>query len=206
MPATKTKAAWAASNERMGDDEKKSAAQPFLSRWSQLKREAREEPPATPPAVGADAPVPDLPHVDELTPESDFTAFMHPKVDVNLRRAALRKLFSDPHFNVMDGLDTYIDDYSKAYPLPPAMLAGLRQAQNILAWARETKEETAARFEPPPAECAVAKSGELTALPAQKTAQPLVNDQTMDVRPASAQPVAEVVRVATDATAEDRKS
>jgi hypothetical protein len=28
------------------------------------------------------------------------------------------------------------------------MLAGLRQAQNILAWAKETKEETAARFAP----------------------------------------------------------
>ena len=71
-----------------------------------------------------------------------------------LRRAALQKLFSDPHFNVMDGLDTYIDDYSQPNPLPPAMLAGLRQAQNILAWAKETKEETAARFAPPPEESA----------------------------------------------------
>ena len=36
--------------------------------------------------------------------------------------AALKKLFSDPHFNVMDGLDTYIDDYGKPDPIPPSML------------------------------------------------------------------------------------
>jgi hypothetical protein len=70
-------------------------------------------------------------------------------VDADVRRAALRKLFSDPHFNVMDGLDTYVADYSQPDPLPPGMLAGLRQAQNILAWAKETPEETAARFAPP---------------------------------------------------------
>ena len=30
----------------------------------------------------------------------------------------MKKLFSDPHFNVMDGLDTYIDDYGKPDPIP----------------------------------------------------------------------------------------
>jgi len=135
----------------MADDDQKPTDQPFLARWSQRKQEAREAPPAAVPADEVvDTPVPDLPPVDELTPQSDFSAFMHPKVDADLRRAALRKLFSDPHFNVMDGLDTYIDDYSKSDPLPAGMLAGLRQAQNILAWAKETKEETAARFAPPP--------------------------------------------------------
>ena len=160
----------------MADDEKKAPAQPFLSRWSQLKREAREEPPATPPAVAADAPLPDLPPVEELTPESDFKAFMHPRVDANLRRAALKKLFTDPHFNVMDGLDTYIDDYSKPDPLPPGMLAGLRQAQNILAWARETKEETAARFAPPADQPATSSPPEQAALLDAASAWPPVID------------------------------
>jgi hypothetical protein len=41
----------------------------------------------------------------------------------------------------MDGLDVYIDDYSKSEPIPAAMLAGLRQAQNILQWAKEDAEE-----------------------------------------------------------------
>src|SRR5258706_9160117 len=135
----------------MAGDNKKQTDHPFWARWSQRKREAGEAPPAAAPADEVvDTPVPELPPVDELTPQSDFSAFMHPKVDADLRRAALKKLFSDPHFNVMDGLDTYVDDYSKSDPLPPAMLAGLRQAQNILAWAKETKEETAARFAPPP--------------------------------------------------------
>jgi hypothetical protein len=62
-------------------------------------------------------------------------------VNEDVRRAALKKLFSDPHFNVMDGLDTYIDDYSKTEPIPAAMLASLRQAQNILGWAKEDEEK-----------------------------------------------------------------
>ena len=135
----------------MADDDQKPTDQPFLARWSQRKQEARVTAPVAAPADEVVAtPVPALPPVEELTPESDFSAFMHPKVDAGLRRAALKKLFSDPHFNVMDGLDTYVEDYSQSDPLPPGMLAGLRQAQNILAWAKETKEETAARFAPPP--------------------------------------------------------
>jgi hypothetical protein len=134
----------------MSDEDKKIAGQPFLSRWSKLKQQTREQPPVAQPPADEAAPAPELPAVDELTIDSDFSGFMHPDVDADLRRGALKKLFSDPHFNVMDGLDTYIDDYSKPDPLPAGMLAGLRQAQNILAWARETKEETAARFAPPP--------------------------------------------------------
>ncbi len=49
-------------------------------------------------------------------------------VDGAVRNAALKKLFSDPHFNVMDGLDTYIDDYGKPDPLPLTMLRRMRQS------------------------------------------------------------------------------
>jgi hypothetical protein len=115
----------------------------FLERWARLKQEAKDQPPANVPdkAVDPQAPPPDLPPIDKLTPDSDFRAFFHPKVGEDVRRAALKKLFSDPRFNVMDGLDVYIDDYSKTEPIPPAMLAGLRQAQNILKWAKEDTEE-----------------------------------------------------------------
>ena len=132
----------------------------FLSRWSRLKREAKEQPrggmPAPQPAQKADSPPPELPPVEKLTLESDFRGFLHPKVDESLRRAALKKLFSDPHFNVMDGLDVYIDDYSKSDPLPAAMLAQLKQAQKILDWAREKPRdaeptETDAADQPLPA-------------------------------------------------------
>jgi len=121
------------------------AQEPFLSRWSRKKREVREQPPEPngEKALDPKSPAPELPPIDQLTPESDFRAFFHPKVDENVRRAALKKLFSDPHFNVMDGLDTYIDDYSKTEPIPAAMLAGLKQAQDILRSAREDEEERA---------------------------------------------------------------
>jgi hypothetical protein len=123
----------------------------FLSRWSRLKNEAKqpappEERPAAEPVAGqaaaaAKAPAPELPPLDKLTIDSDYRDFFHPKVDEGTRRAALKKLFSDPHFNVMDGLDVYIDDYSTTEPIPPAMLAGLRQAQKILEWAKQDEEE-----------------------------------------------------------------
>jgi hypothetical protein len=121
----------------------------FLSRWSRLKREAKDQPPQAPERAPEDpkSPPPELPPTEELTFESDFRAYFHPKVGEDVRRTALKKLFSDPHFNAMDGLDVYIDDYSRTDPIPPAMLAGLRQAQNILQWAKEDrdKEESAAR-------------------------------------------------------------
>lgn len=116
----------------------------FLSRWSRLKQQTRETPaspaPATPNPSATEA-SPELPPVEELGMDSDFRGFFHPKVSENLRRTALKKLFSDPHFNVMDGLDTYIDDYSKPDPLPAAMLAQLKQAQKIIEWANDKGEK-----------------------------------------------------------------
>jgi hypothetical protein len=64
-----------------------------------------------------------------LTRESDYGAFVAPRVAPDVRNAALKKLFTDPHFNVMDGLDTYIDDYGKPDPLPPGMLRQMVQSQ-----------------------------------------------------------------------------
>ena len=117
--------------------------EPFLSRWSRKKDEARQQPPEPVRGKVPDPgePAPELPPVDKLTKDSDYRDFFHPKVGEDTRRLALKKLFSDPHFNVMDGLDVYIDDYSKSEPIPPEMLAGLRQAQNILRWAKEDTDE-----------------------------------------------------------------
>lgn len=133
----------------MAESEHKPSETPeeFLSRWSRRKRDAREEalkPPApVTPATAEEAP--SLPPLEELGIDSDYRGFMHPKVDETLRRAALKKMFSDPHFNVMDGLDVYIDDYSISDPLPASMLAELKQAQKILGWAKETDEEAQKR-------------------------------------------------------------
>jgi hypothetical protein len=124
--------------EKPLEDEKETA---FLSRWSRKKEEARRAPPPEPAPKSKDPLPPELPPVDKLDLESDYRAFFHPKVGEDVRRAALKKLFSDPRFNVMDGLDVYIDDYSKTEPIPPEMLAGMKTAQDILRWAREDTEE-----------------------------------------------------------------
>ncbi len=57
-----------------------------------------------------------------LTPDSDFRPFMANNVGAEVRNAAMKKLFADPHFNVMDGLDIYIGDYSQPDPIAPSML------------------------------------------------------------------------------------
>ena len=75
------------------------------------------------------APAPTLDDVAGLTPTSDFTRFVARDVDASVKNAALKKLFADPHFNVMDGLDTYIDDYNRVEPMPRALLRQTMQAR-----------------------------------------------------------------------------
>jgi len=128
-----------------GDDK-----EAFLSRWSRRKLEAKESPAtapeaerpaaakAAPPAEAAE-PAAAEPH---LRDSAGYREFFDPRVDEKLRRAALKGLFSDPHFNIMDGLDTYIDDYSIADPIPEAMLRRLNQAKELFLFDDE-KETTA---------------------------------------------------------------
>jgi hypothetical protein len=118
----------------------------FLSRWSRLKQEqekaaekAAEQPGAPVPAQEPEPPA--LPPVESLTSESDFRGFMHPKVGDALRRVALKKLFSDPHFNVEDPYEAYSGDWTGGEPIPPEMLATLKHARSVLF--REEDEEKA---------------------------------------------------------------
>ncbi|TCS35972.1 uncharacterized protein DUF3306 [Paucimonas lemoignei] len=83
-------------------------------------------------AVTSTPGVPTLEDAMYLTQESDYSAFVAKGVDKSVRRLALKKLFTDPHFNQPDGLDIYMGDYNRAIPLPTPMLAALRQAQGFL--------------------------------------------------------------------------
>ena len=74
---------------------------------------------------------PTLADAQQLTPESDFTGFMARGVSPDVKNAAMKKLFADPHFNVMDRLDIYIDDYSQPDPLPLAMLRQMTSAKTL---------------------------------------------------------------------------
>jgi hypothetical protein len=127
----------------------------FLSRWSRRKVAVREgkvlpsepvaapaalpvvtaSPPPAPVAVETAAPerppAPTLDDVAQLTRSSDYTRFVAPDVDPQVKNAALKKLFTDPQFNVMDGLDVYIDDYGKPDPIPASMLRQMVQSHAL---------------------------------------------------------------------------
>ena len=111
--------------------------EPFLSRWSRLKQEKPAETEKKDEKEETAAPA--LPPVESLTPDSDFSSFMHPKVGDALRRVALKKLFSDPHFNVADPYEAYSGDWTGGEPIPPEMLETLKQARSVLF--REEDEE-----------------------------------------------------------------
>ena len=82
---------------------------------------AAGRPPDTEP-VAPSAKLLSLDDVKSLTGDSDFKPFMARQVGADVRNAAMKKLFADPHYNVMDGLDIYIGDYSIADPIPESML------------------------------------------------------------------------------------
>ena len=130
--------------------------EPFLSRWSRRKLEAKEHAAEELPvaeAPGAASAASSAAAVQSAATESppaispEYREFFDPRVDEKLRRAALKKLFSDPQFNVMDGLDTYIDDYSKPDLIPEAMLRQLNQAKELFLFDDEESAGESARDE-----------------------------------------------------------
>ena len=134
-------------------------AEGFLGRWSKRKAGKEVGEPLSPeikPEVPKDssqdapaetapqeAPPPatleDVAKIDRFDP--DFSAFMKPDVDPAVQQAALKKMFTDPHFNIMDGLDIYIDDYSKPDPLPPGMLERMVQGDMLNLFRKSSDEQ-----------------------------------------------------------------
>jgi len=84
---------------------------------------------APPQPVSEKPPMLTLDDVAQLTRDADFKPFIGRQVPAEVRNAAMKKLFTDPHYNVMDGLDIYIDDYSQPSPLSAAMMAKMVGAQ-----------------------------------------------------------------------------
>jgi len=106
---------------------------------------------AEPQPLPAERPLPTMDDVAALDADSDFSGFVARGVDQAVRRSALKKLFADPHFNVMDRLDVYIDDYNKPSPMSGAMLASLNHAKS--AFMKMVEAEPAApeaKAEPQP--------------------------------------------------------
>lgn len=103
----------------------------FLARWSRRKREVDQEAATDRDKDAAISPAPaatdelseaerqriveQLPDIDSLEADSDFTAFLREGVPTELRDRALRKLWRlDPVFANLDGLNDYDLDYTNA--------------------------------------------------------------------------------------------
>jgi hypothetical protein len=140
----------------------------FLGRWARRKTDALQGKPLEEPAapaplkpvaaaapVATAAPLPadaseaaqpekiplSLEDVRQLGKDADFSPFMARGVGPEVRNAAMKKLFTDPRFNVMDGLDIYIDDYSIADPIPESMLRKMAGAEFLKLFDHEKKDD-----------------------------------------------------------------
>ena len=125
----------------------------FLTRWSRLKQAsgvveneaANENALGTGgsgenagPSTGQDSAArpptdADMPPVDSLTPDSDYTGFLSPGVSDALRKRALKKLFLSEVFNVRDGLDEYDDDFTQFEKLGDIVTADMRHQLEMQA-------------------------------------------------------------------------
>ena len=104
----------------------------FVSRWSRLKHETKQDTEDTAiEKIAAEKIVEtgaldeqqkssakiltdeDMPDLEMMTADSDYTDFLSPGVSDELRKLALRKLFHSDVFNIRDGLDEYDGDYTR---------------------------------------------------------------------------------------------
>lgn len=106
--------------------------------------------PASASASASTRPLPTMEDVAALDMNADFSAFVARGVDQAVRRSALKKLFADPHFNVMDRLDVYIDDFTKPSPVSEEMLASLTHAKSVFRKMLEDAPEPQPELQPQP--------------------------------------------------------
>ena len=150
---------------------KEGAKEGFLGRWSQRKQDIRAGKPLVEPEITTkpaaldnkasestaiqasdttavaekpEVPLPTMQDVHQLTAESDFSPFVAKNVSPEVRNSAMKKLFTDPHYNVMDRLDIYIDDYSQPDPIPQSMLRQMVSAKFLNLFKDEEEAEAAA--------------------------------------------------------------
>jgi hypothetical protein len=152
----------------MADSKNEGTKEGFLGRWSQRKQDIRAGKSLAEPEIAVkptqtsdkssdpsaaqtsettviaekpEAPLPTMADVHKLTAESDFSPFVAKNVSPEVRNTAMKKLFTDPHYNVMDRLDIYIDDYSQPDPIPESMLRQMVSAKFLNLFKDEEEAE-----------------------------------------------------------------
>lgn len=184
-----------------------------LSRWSRLKREAAsatrkspenvrtEEETAAPIEPEAEGPagneagaeedavsIEDLPDVETLDYDSDFSAFLRAGVPEELRRLALRKLWrSSPVLANLDGLNDYDWDFRKGWSLGDTVRAVTPEVADLSAMPEKPETVPGRReFRGPPDARAAARTEQAEAVKvvddaAEETAE-LEEDRTTTVK------------------------
>lgn len=185
----------------------------FLGRWSKRKAgietdslekkvEAPKDLSPAPAIEKIEDEAPPLPTLDDVAKidrfDPDFSAFMKPDVDPTVQQAALKKMFTDPHFNIMDGLDIYIDDYSKPDPLPPGMLERMVQSDMLKLFSKPA-EETAKEVSPD------SRQTEVQAANPELEANALDGQQQTDLTSPQQNPLAQVDRVSNESSIESEQ-
>lgn len=83
----------------------------------------------------------DMPPVETLDSDSDYSPFLSEGVSKELRNIALKKLFFSGKFAVRDGLDDYDDDFTRFEPLGDTITSDMKFHQ------RRKERERLARIE-----------------------------------------------------------
>ncbi|MCW8944249.1 MAG: DUF3306 domain-containing protein [Sedimenticola sp.] len=138
----------------------------FVSRWSRLKQASlQQQNEAAAVVVDEGIPEPeapplcdeDMPPIESLTEESDYSGFLSEKVSDALRQQALRKLFHSASFNVCDGLDDYAEDFTNFAKLGSIITSDMRHQMAV------AKEKLEAALESGKADEVNTEAGERTA-------------------------------------------
>ncbi len=156
----------------------------FLNRWYRRKREAgavgeaADSPLPQPAAAASDPPTPepaasltddDLPPLDTLGDDSDYSGFLSPQVSESLRRKALRQLFAGSQFHIRDGLDDYDEDYRSFEPLGGLFTADMRHRMEMEAKRVALSEPEQAEAEDPAEDHMQTERNDTTAEPEPAT-------------------------------------
>jgi hypothetical protein len=88
----------------------------------------------------------DMPAIESLDENSDFSAFMSSGVSDKLRNMALKKMFNAPVFNIRDGLDEYDEDYTYFEKLGDIVTCDMKH-QVEMQEKRKAEEEAKAALE-----------------------------------------------------------
>ena len=130
-----TSASSAATDQSSQDSDQNAAANSQASDQASPDESSTSETATPPPLTDAD-----MPPIESLDENSDFTGFMSSGVSAELRKLALRKMFKASVFNVRDGLDDYDDDYTSFVPRGDLITSDMKHMAGVEA--RRALEKT----------------------------------------------------------------